>query len=289
MRELIGFIIRHSKWLVFAFYFTIGCTLLFNGYPYNQHLFMTSAGRMAAAVYKSASNVTSYFNLREANDELNRRNAELMSEIAALNEKITSLGEQNYTDTLVAEQGIKHFDFIVAHVINNSVSRPFNYLTIDKGSDQGIKPELGVIDRNGVVGIVSNVGPNSARVISLLNPHFRLSCKIKSTDYFGSLVWDGDSPEEALLEELPRHTVFHTGDTIVTSGYSAVFPEGLPVGTIMHSDADNTQNFFTLKIKLLADFTTLNNVQVVLNEQFEELKALEAGEENDNKRNPFGN
>lgn len=289
MNELFGFIVRHSKWLVFAFFVTISCTLLFNDDPYRRHVFMTSAGRMAATVYKGANNVTSYFDLREINGDLNRRNAELQAEIVRMQETIDRLREQNYTDTLAIDSGVRHFDFIVAHVINNSISHPFNYLTINKGSSDGIKPELGVIDRNGVVGIVSTTGAHSARVISLLNPHFRLSCKIKRSDYFGSLVWDGANPSEALLEELPRHTVFEPGDTIVTSGYSAVFPSGLPVGVIIGADTDRNQNFFTLRVRLLADFTTLGNVQVVINNQAEEIRALSAGEENDSKKKPFGN
>lgn len=289
MNELFGFIVRHSKWLVFAFFVTISCTLLFNDDPYRRHVFMTSAGRMAATVYKGANNVTSYFDLREINGDLNRRNAELQAEIVRMQETIDRLQEQNFTDTLAIDSGVRHFDFIVAHVINNSISHPFNYLTINKGSSDGIKPELGVIDRNGVVGIVSTTGAHSARVISLLNPHFRLSCKIKRSDYFGSLVWDGANPSEALLEELPRHTVFEPGDTIVTSGYSAVFPSGLPVGVIIGADTDRNQNFFTLRVRLLADFTTLGNVQVVINNQAEEIRALSAGEENDSKKKPFGN
>lgn len=289
MNELFGFIVRHSKWLVFAFFVTISCTLLFNDDPYRRHVFMTSAGRMAATVYKGANNVTSYFDLRDINGDLNRRNAELQAEIVRMQETIDRLREQNYTDTLALDSGVRHFDFIVAHVINNSISHPFNYLTINKGSSDGIKPELGVIDRNGVVGIVSTTGAHSARVISLLNPHFRLSCKIKRSDYFGSLVWDGANPSQALLEELPRHTVFEPGDTIVTSGYSAVFPSGLPVGVIIGADTDRNQNFFTLRVRLLADFTTLGNVQVVINNQAEEIRALSAGEENDSKKKPFGN
>ncbi|GFI13540.1 cell shape-determining protein MreC [Muribaculaceae bacterium] len=289
MNELFGFIVRHSKWLVFAFFVTISCTLLFNDDPYRRHVFMTSADRMAATVYKGANNVTSYFDLREINGDLNRRNAELQAEIVRMQETIDRLREQNFTDTLAIDSGVRHFDFIVAHVINNSISHPFNYLTINKGSSDGIKPELGVIDRNGVVGIVSTTGAHSARVISLLNPHFRLSCKIKRSDYFGSLVWDGANPSEALLEELPRHTVFEPGDTIVTSGYSAVFPSGLPVGVIIGADTDRNQNFFTLRVRLLADFTTLGNVQVVINNQAEEIRALSAGEENDSKKKPFGN
>ncbi len=262
--------------------------LLFRDDPYRQHIYLTSAGRLATTAYKSANNVTSYFNLHSINEDLNRRNAELQSEISRLQERIELMSEQGYTDTLALDSGVMPFEFIVAHVINNSVSHPYNYITINKGSRDGIRPELGVVDHNGVVGIVSNVAQNSARVISLLNPHFRLSCKLKRTDYFGSLVWDGNSPEEAMLEELPRHTVFQTGDTIVTSGYSAVFPAGLPVGIVIDDNTDHNQNFFKLRVKLLTDFTTLGNVQVVVNNQADELKSLRAGEENDSKKNPFG-
>ncbi len=289
MNELLLFIRKNSKWFVFAICVILSCLMLFQSNPYHQHLYLTSAGRAVSSVYKSGSMLSSYLNLRSINEDLNRRNAELQAEIAAQNELIERLHELGFRDTLVTGEGVRHFDFIVAHVINNSIARPFNYITINKGSLDGVRPELGVIDQNGVVGIVSNVGAGSARVISLLNPNFRLSCKIKKSDYFGSLVWDGKDPHEALLEELPRHTVFEPGDTIVTSGYSAVFPEGLPVGVIMPDNNEHNENFFTLRVRLLADFTTLGNVQVVLNNYRAELDSLTVGETEDAKRKPFGN
>jgi rod shape-determining protein MreC len=258
--------------------------LLANGDPYHRHVYMTSANRVASAVYGFSNNVTSYFNLRQINDDLNRRNADLESEMLNLREQLTDLRNKNYTDTLVTDSTVRRFEFIVAHVINNSVARPFNYLTINKGSEDGIKPELGVIDRNGVVGIVSVVGKHSARVISLLNPNFRLSCKIKRSENFGSLVWDGIDPHIAMLEELPRHTVYQPGDTIVTSGFSAVFPPGLPVGVIMADNKAHNENFFTLKVKLFTDFSTLSNVQVVVDNQKLELDALSIGEQDAENR-----
>ena len=105
---------------------------------------------------------------------------------------------------------------------------------------------------NGVVGIVNVVGDHSARVISLLNPKMRLSCKVKGREYFGSLVWDGKSPHEALLEEMPRHERFKKGDTIVTSGYSAVFPPDIPVGTIISHEKEHDDNFYALRTNLCA-------------------------------------
>ncbi len=288
MNELFAFLVRHSKWFVYVMLATVSCVLLFRSDPYRQHLYTTSAGHIGATVYGAANSVTSYFDLHEINEDLNRRNAELQQEVESLRRRLRDMGEASFTDTMTVDSGVPPFRFIVAHVINNSISRPFNYLVINKGSDDGVTPELGVIDRNGVVGIVSNVGRHNARVISLLNPHFRLSCKLKRTEYFGSLVWGGDVPDEALLEELPRHTVFEPGDTVVTSGYSAVFPAGLPVGIVMESEGDHTQNFFTLRVKLLADFTTLGNVQVVLNSDADEIHSLGEGGENDTRKSPFG-
>ncbi|MDE6497721.1 MAG: rod shape-determining protein MreC [Muribaculaceae bacterium] len=284
MHEVFAFFARNSKWLVFALYVVLSVMLLAGGDPYHRHLYLTSANSVSASIYDVTSNATAYFNLRERNTELNRRNAELQSELLALREQLLRIDEQRSTDTLVLDSGVPPFRFIVAHVINNSVARPFNYLTINRGEKDGVRPEMGVIDASGVVGIVSVVGPRSARVISLLNPNFRLSCKLKGSDNFGSLVWDGRDPGMALLEELPRHTVYTPGDTVVTSGYSAVFPAGLPVGVVMPDNYNDHENFFTLKVRLLSDFTALNNVQVVVSSLSAEASALEEGEDQDEER-----
>jgi len=284
VHELFTFFARNSKWFVFAVYVVLSIMLLVGGDPYHRHIYLTSANRVTASVYDFSNNATGYFNLRERNADLNRRNAELQSELLALRERIQLMAEQQCTDTMTLDSGMMPFRFVVANVINNSIARPFNYLTLNKGERDGVRPEMGVIDASGVVGIVSVVGPHSSRGISLLNPHFRLSCKLKRSDSFGSLVWDGRDPEVALLEELPRHTVYSPGDTVVTSGYSAVFPPGLPVGIVLDDDYNDHENFFTLKVKLLSDFTSLNNVQIVVSDISEELKSLEAGEAEDEQR-----
>ena len=277
MRELFNFFLRHGKWLVFLIYIALGCILLFRGSPYQHHVFLTSAYWVTCSGDRFTNSVTSYFGLREINEDLNRRNADLQLEVIALQEELKRVQESFGVDSSsLATPILRHFDMKVAHVINNSIARPYNYLTINKGSIDGIAPEMGVIDQNGVVGVVNVVGEHTSRVISLLNPHFRLSCKVKGSDGFGSLVWDGIDPGIALLEELPRHTVFNPGDTVITSGYSAVFPEGIPVGTVMPDETPHNENFFTLKIRLLADFSTLSNVQVIVNNMKDELMEVEA-------------
>lgn len=195
------------------------CWMLFQKNPYQQHVFLTSANRASAVVYKGAGEVTSYFNLRSINSDLQERNATLEMEVINLKRQI---GEYK---TLLQPSGIalpdsvaQNYEYHFANVINNSVTHPKNFITIDKGRLDGIAPEMGVVDQNGVVGIVSNVSDHASRVLSLLNSDMRLSCKVKNTDYFGSLVWHGTDPYHATLEEMPKHVKFHRGDTIVTSG-----------------------------------------------------------------------
>ncbi|MCM1317227.1 MAG: rod shape-determining protein MreC [Bacteroides sp.] len=276
MHELFSFFIRWSKWFVFVFFVALSCALLFSGNPYQHHVYLTSANSVASGIYNMRNSVASYFDLREINEDLNLRNAALESEVLALREQIREADARIQTDTMRLPGVLAQYNFVVAHVISNSIARPHNYITINKGTADGIAPEMGVIDHNGVVGIVNVAGPHSARIISLLNPHFKLSCKIKGSEHFGSLVWDGNDPTVALLEELPRHTVFAPGDTIVTSGYSAVFPEGIPVGYVMEDQRRHDENFFTLRVKLSTDFTTLSNVQVVVDSLRAEHIALQA-------------
>lgn len=250
--------------------------MLFRSNPYQQHVYLTSAGAVSSWVYSVANNVTSYFNLHENNEDLNRRNADLQAQVIELTERLQRYEQQEMPLSPIIPDSLRHYQFVVARVINNSVIRPHNYITIDRGAKDGIRPEMGVIDQNGIVGVVSVVGPHSARIISLLNPIFRLSCKIKHNDIFGSLVWDGKDSRYAILEELPRQTEFKPGDTIVTSGYSAMFPPGIPVGIIENGNNSRNENFFSLRIRLLTDYTKLNNVQVVINNYADEQRALEA-------------
>ncbi|MCM1071634.1 MAG: rod shape-determining protein MreC [[Clostridium] fimetarium] len=278
MRNLLDFIVRFSSWFVFAFYVIASCWLLFDRNPYQHHVWLTSAGSVAAGVYDVSNNVTGYFSLRSINEDLQRRQADLEAEVASLRTQLRSAREALEQDSLARVDSLAQFRFIVATAISNSVTRPYNYITLDKGEAEGLEPEMGVMDQNGVVGVVNVTGKHHSRVISLLNPNFRLSCKLRGSDAFGSLVWDGKSPREALLEELPKHTRFHKGDTIITSGYSAMFPEGIPVGTIVGSARGEDDNFFTLRIRLLTDFTALSTVKVISNRDMLEIKEVETDE-----------
>ena len=271
MRNLIDFFVRNSAWFVFIFYIILSSILLFNNNPYQQSVYLTSANTVVSSIYDKINSVTSYFYLRDINEDLQKRNAALELEVLALREIMKDYKAQSM-DSIQSPQS--QYDYILSRVISNSISLQHNYITINKGTEDGVVSEMGVVDQNGVVGIVNVMGKKSSRVISLLNPNLRLSCKVKGSDYFGSLVWDGKSPNYAILEEMPRHVEFEKGDTIVTSGYSAVFPEGLNVGVIENQLTSGGDNFYSLRVRLLSDFSHLSTVRLIKNNMKEEYDAL---------------
>lgn len=274
MNNLLNFFRKHSAWFVFVIYLIAGCVLLFKNNPYQQNVFLTSANVVSASVYEALSVVTSYFHLHEINEDLQKRNSALELELIKTRSQLRE-AQTLLSDTVNRQPALAAFEFIPAHVISNSIAQPDNYITINRGSADGIKPEMGVVDQNGVVGIVDVVAPHSARLISLLNPHMRLSCKFLGSDFFGSLVWQGNDSRYAVLEQLPHHIKWQKGDTIVTSGYSAVFPEGIIVGVVESRAASQSDSFVALRVRLTTNFSQLSAVRVVRNYAAAEIKSLQ--------------
>lgn len=282
MNNLINFLLKHYHWFIFIFLVIMSIMMLLRDNPYQQSVYLTSANSVSATVYEGMSSVTGYIALKDINEDLQERNALLEMEVIKLRNEINEYKMQLPDSGM--QPRLQHFNFIVAHVISNSIAQPNNYITINRGSLDGIKPEMGVVDQNGIVGIVNVTGGHSARIISLLNPQMRLSCKLKNSEYFGSLVWDGGSPQYAILEELPKHLKYAKGDTIITSGYSSVFPEGIIVGVVEGRARQLTDSFVSLKVRLTTNFSQLSTVRVISNDMREELKALEASENDSTKR-----
>ena len=275
MRKLISFLINHSPIFVYAFYLVICFVLLFKFNPYQQSVFFSSANEMAGRFYIMTSGITGYFGLQEINRDLQKQNGNLEMELIRLRDEVSRLSGDSLLVRTSADSSLSRYDFQIAQVINNSVFKTHNYITLNKGRKDGIHSEMGVIDQNGIVGIVDVVSDHYAVAISLLNPKLRLSCKVKGSNYFGSLVWDGKDPRFAVLEELPRHVKFVKGDTIVTSGYSSVFPEGLMVGTVDGFSKQRNDNFYALTVKLSTDFFRLNDVRILDDKGQKERRILE--------------
>ena len=276
MRNLFNFIIKYSTWFVFIFFVVLSCILLFNGNLYQQSVYLTSANAVSSNVNKLTSDITGYFYLRDINEDLQNRNATLENEVLNLKNQLKFYATIVSTDSAHTSYTTENrFDFVIASVLNNSTTRPRNYFTINKGAIDGIKSGMGVVDQNGIVGIVNVVGKNTSRIISLLNETQHFSVKVKNSNYVGSLTWHEGNPYIAYVEEMPRHVKYHVGDTIVTSGYSTTFPEGIPVGVIISQIKTADDNFFTLKVRLASDFPQLSTVRIIKDNIKNELDSLE--------------
>lgn len=273
MRNLLNFLIKYGAWFLFTLYVLLSCLLLMSQSAYRQSALLTSANVVAGSIYGVTSEVTGYFHLKSINEELQLRNASLENEVLNLKDRLAELAPMVDT-ALFKPNGKARFDFISASVINNSTRHPRNYFTINRGVNDGVETGMGVVDQNGVVGIVNVAAGNTARVISLLNETQRFSVKIKDTDYVGSLTWKGSDPRTAYMEEVPRHVKFHAGDTIVTSGYSTTFPEGIPVGRVLNRIKGADDNFFIFKIRLASDFNALSTVRIIKDFYKPELDSL---------------
>lgn len=271
MRNLLNFIIRFSTWFVFAFFALISLMLLFFNNRYQNSVWLTSSNAFSSTLYGWSNGVTGYFNLKDINKALQERNAYLENEVLNMRMEIANY-QSMLKDTILTESN--RYDYILATVLHNSVRHPQNYFTINKGLKDGVVPGMGVVDQNGIVGIVNVAGDNNSRVISLLNSTQRFSVKLKGTEYVGTLSWRGTDPTIGFVEEIPRHALFAIGDTIVTSGFSTTFPGNLPVGVVMGRTKAPDDNFYILKIRLTSDFKHLTSVRVLKDEYKSELDSL---------------
>lgn len=262
MRNILNFILRYSKWFVFTFYVLMSCILLVDNNVYQQSVYLTSANAVTGGVYGLWSQVSGYFHLKSINESLQASNADLQNQVLNLKSRLAEL-QSLRDDSIMNQQDKERFDYVSAAVINNNTRHAKNYFTINRGSLDGVEPGMGVVDQNGVVGIVNVTGRHMSRVISLLNETQHFSVKLKNSNYIGSLTWKGRDPVVGYVEELPRHAVYNIGDTIVTSGYSTTFPEGIPVGIVLNRVRSNDDSFFTLKVKLSSDFKALSSVRVI--------------------------
>lgn len=226
MRNLLNFLLKYNHWFLFVLLEVISLTLLFRFNNYQGSAFFTSANYLAGIVYEASSQVTRYFGLTEVNKDLTARNVELEIEVERLSQALEQYTQDTTGVANLRKEALKDYVLYDARVVNNSITHPNNFITIDKGEADGIRPEMGVVCGNGVVGIVYLTGKHHAIVLPVLNSKSSISCKIKRTSYFGFLKWEGGSSQYAYVKDMPRHSEFSLGDTIVTSGHSAVFQPG---------------------------------------------------------------
>ena len=275
MRNLLNFLVKYNYWFLFILLEVASFVLLFRFNRYQQSVFFTSANAAAGKLYEVTGSIAAYFHLKETNEDLLDHNIRLEQRVARLERALLDArSDTTLYRSLDSVPPTHSYSLYKARVIKNSLNRLDNYLTLDRGSADSIRPEMGVVSANGVVGIVYKTTPHYALVISLLNSKSSLSCKIQGSNYFGYLKWEGGDSQYAYLRDLPRHAEFSVGDTVVTSGYSAVFPPGLLVGYVDEMTDSHDGLSYLLKIRLATDFGRVSDVRVIANHDLPELKQL---------------
>lgn len=265
MHNLTEFLAKHNHWFVFLVLEVVSMVLLFRYNSYQGSVWFSSANAVTGKVYEWDSAVESFFSLSGVNSQLTQRNAFLEQQVRMLDDSIARLTRSQEAavtrlSSMVPFQGCR---LIPAKVVANMVNRYDNLITIDKGSADGVKRDMGVVCGMGVVGIVYLVSEHYSIVIPALNSHSNISCTIQHRGYFGYLRWRGGSSQLAYLEDVPRHAHFKLGDNVVTSGYSSVFPPGVMVGKVLHvfNSADGLS--YRVQVKLSTDFARLRDVCLV--------------------------
>jgi rod shape-determining protein MreC len=274
MQNILRFLAKYSTILLFIVLQAVSLYLLFNYNSFQQSAFFSTSNRLNGWLFSMQESVTGYLDLRENNESLLRQNNELELKVANLESVV-----RRYSDTtempLLRMKEADEFSLIPARVIKNSVSHERNYVTLNVGKMDGISPEMGVANADGIVGVVSLVSDHYSVVMPILNPEIQFSCKLKNSNASGSLRWDGFDRRFAYLNEIPPYVSVSKGDTVITSGFSAIFPEGLMVGTVEDYRIGEDANFLKLKVRLATHFDALSNVRVIRYKHREELKKIE--------------
>lgn len=276
MRNLLHFIIRNSHWLLAIVLIVFSFYLVFAYNSYQRSVYLSSANNVTGWLYTASNNVHSFFHLKKNNQKLLDRNAELERELHLLRAYIDDLSVDPLEVNAFVYDSLQplQFDFIPAEVANLSFSGMHNFITLNKGASHGVRPDMGVISQTGVVGVVYNVSEHFSVVIPVINGKFRLSAKLKNSENYGSVSWDGENIRYAQLQELPKHETFNKGDTVLTS-FSRIFPKNLIIGFVKEPGKSRDDNFNTFNIELATDFFTLQDVLVIEDKFYEEQNMLE--------------
>jgi rod shape-determining protein MreC len=270
MRNLIEFLSKNSVIFLFLFLEVIAFSLLITNNNYQSSKALNSSNFLVGNLYSTINNINDYFNLKEVNAELAEQNAKLQStNIKSFSKIFGTTVEIN--DTTYSQK----FVYTSAKVINSSTNKRENYITLDKGGINGIKAGMGVISGKGIIGTVKNVSDNFSSVMSVLHEKNAVSVKIKKSGYIGALTWELGDYRSAQLNDIPNHVQLQIGDTIITSGYSLIYPDGVIVGWISDFNLPKGNNFYNINILFSVDYKKLSHVFIVKSWTKEEQKQLE--------------
>lgn len=276
MRNLLFFLVRFGGILTFVVFEIVCFYLIINYNKSQREVFINSTSLFSGYLYDKSDQLNRYLHLSQISDSLSSENKKL------LQEKYGYLPTQFSVDTVKADSNtILAYTFIPSKVRNNSINLSNNYITLDKGESHGVKRNMGVIGEKGIVGIVRKTSSNYAKVMSLLHQQTRINASIKSNNYFGTLRWRDSDPRFMNLEAIPKHVKVIEGDTIQTSGYSSIFPEGIMIGTVSEVTIPPGSNFYQISVRLANDLQEIKYAYVINYMHKEEQLLLEQRSKNE--------
>ena len=274
MQQIINFIIKNSYRLLFLLLLGISFSLIIKSHSYHRSEYVNSTNAVTGTYYKKINEVNEYLSLKDKNKDLASENAQLKQLL--FNKKDTIL-----TSKTLFRSDLNNYNVVVSKVIKNSFNSRENYITINSGKKVGIETDMGVVNDKGIVGLIEKTSADFATIQSVLNTKSKINAKIKNSNHFGSLIWDGKNVGYAQLNDVPRLASLKHGDSIVTGGNSDIFPENIPIGKIDEIFIDKKTNYYTINIRLFNDMTSLGYVYVIENKKKKEKETLEAETEKD--------
>ncbi len=278
MQNFIQFLVRFHAFFLFVGMQILCFYLIAQRHHYQRSILYNTFTESTGFLHNSVTGATDYVNLRTVNDSLIKENARLREQVL-MHELLGIIAEQDSvskTDTIpIDSTRAKIYVYQAAKVINNSTNKLSNFITINKGREDGFRPEMGIVSNQGIVGITKNVSAHFSTIMSMLHKDMRVSAKIKINGYVGTLRWDGKDPQQAILTDIPKHVLLKEGDEIVSSGYSSFFPEGIPIGIIESFSLEQGGNFYRIEVALSTPFGNIDYVYGVDYQMQEEQKQLE--------------
>ena len=263
MQQLLNFFLKFRNLILFLILLNISLALTINVHDYHKSKLLNLTSTITGSIHNVFSGISSYFNLKNENKILLLENNRL---------KELEFNKNRSQDNLTLVNN--EYKVTSATVIKNSYSLTKNYLILNRGSDSLINEDLGVVTSNGIVGVIDKVSNKYSRVISLLNTNSKINAKLKKSNHFGTLEWNGENSNIVQLLDIQDLVELTIGDTIVTSGYSSIFPENIPIGSIQSFKLNETKDLFVIDVKLFNDMTNLRHVHIIENLNIKEIENL---------------
>lgn len=274
MHNLLNFLVKYFSVLLFLILEILCFYLIFTHNSYQRSVYLNTSNILVGKLYETTSEVNSYFGLKNENEKLLQANGELLNKVALLESTLFEITKDTITVSPLVNNNISD-EYIIARVIKNSINLNNNLITINKGINDSVMVGMAAISVDGAVGEIVEASSNFAIIQPLINTKSNYSCKLKDSNVFGPFHWDGLSSNFVTMNDFPSYEPIHVGDTVVTSGYSDVFPSNILIGTVKEIKLDEQANNYDLQIELSTNFNTLKNVLVIKRDYLKELNNLE--------------